>query len=67
MDNVGTGSINSKRPNGNRYVRQRRQCIRAYRLHDDGMTVANIAELLGKRPEQVSEMIKIGERFADSE
>ena len=56
--------INSRRPEGNQAIRNRRQSIRMYEMHRDGMTVKDIANIVGKSPEQVSKRIKIGERFA---
>jgi IS30 family transposase len=55
------------KPNGNQAARNRLQAVRVFKLHKDGLTVREIAELIGKQPHQVSAMMKIGERFYDSE
>lgn len=48
----------------------KRQLIRAahaYRLRQRGLTNREIAQQLGIRPEQVKELIKIGERISMSQ
>jgi IS30 family transposase len=57
---------NSRRPNGSKEIRHRRQCVRAWLMkRDDGMTVRQIAAAIGKTEKTVSAMLKVGERFAD--
>ena len=45
--------------------RSRIQCVRVYHLSQAGMTHRQIADLIGKRPESIAGMIKVGERWAD--
>lgn len=45
-------------------LRHRQQCVRVYQLKRDGMTVREIADLTGRKQAQVSQMIKVGERFS---
>lgn len=45
--------------------RHRAIAIRAYHLREDGLTFRQIAELIGKKPEQVAALILLGQRLAD--
>jgi len=44
--------------------RQRLEAIRAAKLAAQGWTHRNIAEMLEKRPEQIKNLIVLGERLA---
>src|SRR5208282_6000351 len=54
----------STRPKGNQTIRHRRQAVRLWIMHrDNGMTVRQIAEAVGRTEKQVSAMLVIGKRF----
>lgn len=45
--------------------RSRAQCVHVYRLVKSGMTHKQVAELIGKKPESIAGMVKVGERWSN--